>query len=220
MELAYLCIMLYRKPVIIIFLILLSLCATSQYFYGGLGYSFPRTNFVTDSSGNIRFQPGDLGFVMQAGAFAGSNFKGNSWFGTSVSPSMAYNVSSRFRLKAGVSVMQGFGDNYYTGIEGYYNPYSTSGTTTSIFVQGDYILSNKLMVSGAVYKYFSPNNIQIDDPRFKGPEGEGVMFNINYRPARNFEINASFEYGNGTGLYHQNPFYRPSPFSQGPMFGW
>lgn len=220
MELAYLCIMLYRRPAIIIFLIVLSLGAMSQYFYGGLAYTLPRTNFVVDSTGNIRFQPGDLGFVMQAGAIAASGFNNDVWFGTSVSPALAYNVSSRFRVKAGVSIMQGFGDSYSAGFDRYYYPYSTSGTTTSIFVQGDYILNNKLMVSGAVYKYFSPNNIQMDDPRFRGPEGEGVMFNINYRPARNFEINASFEYGSGTGSYHQNPFYRPSPFRGDPMFGW
>ncbi len=184
--------------------------AVGQYYSGGLAYTLPRTNFVIDTTGNIRFQPGDMGFTMQASAFAGSNFNGSSWFGTAISPAFAYNVSSRFRLKAGVSVMQGFGDNYF------YYPYSNAGTTTSIFLQGDYILSNKLMLSGAVYKYFSPYNINIDDPNFKSPEGQGYMLNLNYRPSPHFEINASFEYGHGNGYnpFQPHPTYFGSPFQR------
>lgn len=209
-----------RWIAIFAFLIFLSLGSSGQFFYGGMGYSFPATNFVTDSSGNLRFQPGDLGFTMQAGAFAGSNFRGESWFGTSLSPALAYNISPRFRLKAGVSVTQGFGDSYYETYDRFYYPMNTSGTTTSVFVQGDYILSDKLMLSGAVYKYFSPYNIQVNDPRFKDPEGEGFLFNINYRPTRNLEINASFDYGRGNRFYNPSPFYQPSPFYSDPFRPW
>jgi hypothetical protein len=200
----------------IIFISILSLAfasgAYSQFYYGGIYgyYSFPRTEYVIDSAGNIRFKPHDMGFNMQVGAGAGSNFHGNSWFGTSVSPSFAYNVSGRFRLSAGVSISRGFGGNYYPGYDSFYSPMSTNATTTSVFVKGDYILNNKLMISGAAYKYFSPLNSGINDPRYKSPEGEGVMFNINYRPIRNLEINASFEYGNGTGNYRHDPFYHPA----------
>jgi hypothetical protein len=200
-----------RKFVTIsILLIVLSFGASGQYYYGGLSgyYTFPHTKFVSDSSGNIRFQPGDLGFSLQAGAFAGSDFRGNSWFGTSVSPAVAYNVTSRFRLKAGVTVIQGFGNGYYGFSEGGHTYLNSNPTTTGIFVQGDYILSNKFMVSGAVYKYFSPVNM--NDPNKKGPEGEAYQLNLNYRPVRGLEINASFEYGNGTGMY-RNPFYTPWP---------
>jgi hypothetical protein len=182
-----------------------------QYYYGGMSgyYTFPRTNYTLDSSGNIRFQPGDLGFSLQAGAFAGSNFRGSTWFGTSVSPALAYNVSSRFRIKTGVTIVQGFGNGYYGGFEGSYAQIKNNPTTTGIFIQGDYLLSNKLMLSGAVYKYFSPFNTS--DPTKKGPEGESYQLNLNYRPIRNFEINASFGYSKGTGLYHHDPFYQPWP---------
>ena len=210
-----------RTTAIVIFMLALALDGSSQFFYGGLGYAYPRTNFMVDSSGNVRFQPGDFGFTLSAGAFAGTNFNGDSWFGTSVSPSFAYNVSPRFRLRAGVSLFQGFGDNYYySNFDRYYYPMHTSGTTTSVFVQGDYLLNDKLMLSGSVYKYFSPYNFNSDDPRIQGPDGEGFMFNINYRPAKDFEINASFEYSRGNRLYNPNPFYRPSPFSADPFLRW
>ena len=69
------------------------------------------------------------------------------------------------------------------------------------------------MLSGAVYKYFSPYNIGISDPRYKNPDGEGVLFNVNYHPARNFEINASFEYNKGNSPFYHNPFYQPMMFA-------
>jgi hypothetical protein len=207
------------KKVLIICLVLLSVCfgAKGQYYYGLSGYyDFPRTEYVTDSLGNIRFKPGDMGFSMQAGAFAGSNFHGSSWFGTSLSPALAYNVTGRFRLKAGVTIFQSFGNPAYNGYDGFYRPYDGNNTTTGIFIQGDYILNNKLTISGAFYKYFSPQNIGINDPRYKSPDGESYLLNLNYHPIGNFEINATFEYSNGAGINHYDPFYQPGLFSPGP----
>jgi hypothetical protein len=194
--------------------IALSLSAISQYYYGGLSSSFdiPRTQYTVDSTGNLRFKQGDIGFSMQAGTSFGSNFHGKSSFGTFVSPALAYNISTRFRLKAGVTVFNNFGDPYYAGYDNYYSPVMSSGTTTSVFVQGDYLLNNKLMISGAVYKDFSTFNAHVTDPRLKTPESQGMILNLNYRPTSNFEINASFEYGNGNRSMFHDPFYRNGMF--------
>ncbi len=179
----------------------------------------PGTQYVLDSAtGNLLFKPGDIGFTMQAGTGFAGNFKGNSSFSTYVSPALSYNISPRFRLKAGVTVFQNFGDPYYTGYDGYYSPVMNSGTTTSIFVQGDYLLSNKLMLSGAFYKDFNAFNSNISDPRLKTPESQGMILNLNYRPTQNFEINASFEYGNGTRSALHSPFYPGSMFQDGSMW--
>ena len=193
----------------------ISLSAISQYYYGGLSSSFnmPRTQYVVDSAtGNLRFKPGAIGFTMQAGTGFASNFNGNSSFNTYVSPALAYNISPRFRLKAGVTVFQNFGDPYYAGYDSYYSPVINSGTTTSIFVQGDYLLSNKLMLSGTFYKDFNAFNPNVSDPRLKTPESQGMILNLNYRPTSNFEINASFGYGNGSRSAFNSPFYPGSMF--------
>jgi hypothetical protein len=192
----------------------ISLSAISQLYYGGLSSSFemPRTQYTVDSSGNLRFIKGDIGYSVQLGTGFGSNFHGNSAFSTFVSPAIAYNVSSRFRLKAGVTVSNTFGDPYYAGYDNYYSPVMPYGTTTSVFVRGDYILSNKLMISGALYKDFSTFNAHVTDPRLKAPESQGMILNLNYRPARNFEINASFGYGTGNRSMLHDPFYRNSMF--------
>jgi len=185
-----------------------------QFYYGGLSSTFymPRTQYVMDSTGKLLFKPGDIGFSMQAGTGFAGNFKGYSSFNTYVSPAVAYNVSSRFRLKAGVTVFNNFGDPYISGYDNYYSPVISSGTTTSVFIQGDYLLSNKFMLSGAVYKEFSPFNANITDPRLKIPESQGMILNLNYRPARSFEINASFEYGSGSRSTLNSPFYHHGTF--------
>jgi len=63
------------------------------------------------------------------------------------------------------------------------------------------------MVSGAVYKDFSTMNAITTDQKYKVPDSQGMILNLNYRPTRNFEINASFEYGNGNRSLLHSPFY-------------
>lgn len=206
--------MIKKQSISLIIFLALSLNAISQYYYGGFSSSFniPRTQYMIDSTGNLLFKPGDIGFSLQAGTGFGSNFHGKSSFNTFVSPALAYNVSTRFRLKAGVTVFNNFGDPYYAVYDNYYSPVMSGGTTTSVFIQGDYLLSNKLMISGALYKDFSSINARITDPRLKIPESQGMILNLNFRPAVNFEINASFEYGNGNRSMFHDPFYRNGMF--------
>jgi hypothetical protein len=204
-----------KQIISLVFFLVLSSGAMSQYYYGG-GFSstieMPRTQYVVDSTGNLHFKPGDVGVSVQLGSGISSNFHGKSSFSTYVSPALAYNVSNHFRLKAGVTVFNNFGDPYYAGYDNYYSPVINSGTTTSVFIEGDYLLSNKLMLSGAVYKDFSSFNARITDPRLKMPESQGVMLNLNYRPTEHFEINASFDYGTGNRSAFHDPFYRNGMF--------
>lgn len=201
-----------RKGQIILFLFLIAVVfsAAGQYYYGGLSSSlyFPKTQYVLDSSGNIMFKPGDIGVNVQVGTGIGSNFRGNTAFSTYVAPAISYNVSNRFRLKAGISVNNYSGDPYYGYSDNYFATETANFTTTSVFLQGEYLLSNKFMLSGAVYKEFSPFNAHVSDPRYKAPESQGMILNLNYRPARNFEIDVSFEYGSGRRSVFQDPMYR------------
>jgi hypothetical protein len=204
-----------RKQIISLTVFLaISSVALSQFYYGGASSSFemPRTKYVVDSTGNLRFKPGDVGVNVQVGTGFGSNFHGNSSFYTFASPSLAYNLTTRFRLKTGVTVFNNFGSPLYTGYDPYYSPAISSGTTTSVFVQGDYLLSNKLMISGALYKDFSTFNLHSTDPRLKTPESQGMILNLNYRPTSSVEINASFGYGTGNRSMLHDPFNRNGMF--------
>lgn len=197
-----------------------ALSSRGQFYYGGLSGSFflPRTEFITDSTGKLLLKPGDMGFSLQAGGGVGTLGKGNTWYSTFVAPSFAYNLSSRFRLKAGISFNQLYGDYFYPEAGSPFAPGALS--STSLFVQGDYLLNNKIMLSGAVYKEFFPFNPMVSDPRLKTEGAEGVMFNLNYRPTPGFEINVGIDYSRGYHPFRPNPFHQPGLFSPGFPFGY
>jgi hypothetical protein len=202
-----------KKAVIIIILIIsITGIGYGQFYSGSMSYRFPDRGFMADSSGNILFKPGETHFGMEIGGGIGSNFSGNSMFSTWAAPSFSYNLSKRFRLNAGLSLNSYSGDLYYPGIsENFNSPVKRSVMSTSVFVSGDYLLNNKIMLSGAAYKTFFPSNNTISDPRLKFQESQGVMLNVRYRPTEHFEINAGFEYGNGYSPYR-------SPFAPGGMY--
>ncbi len=112
-----------KSLVLVILLLSLGTGAFSQYFYGGpsFRYRFPQTGYTNDSTGNILFKPGDSHFGMEVGTGFGSNFSGNSIFSSWAAPSFSYNVSKRFRLNAGVSINNYFGNAYYTNGFEYFN---------------------------------------------------------------------------------------------------
>jgi hypothetical protein len=211
-----------KTILIILFSLSLSLSALSQYYYGGLSSSvyFPRTEYMIDSAGRLAFVPKDIGVSVEAGAGFGSYGSGQSVFSTYVAPSFAYNVSNRFRVKAGVRVNNYFGESSYGGTE-ITSPVRPVNST-SIFVQGDYLVSSKIMISAAVYKDFTPFSPNETDPRLKNFDSEGAIFNLKYRPSERFEINATLEYSNGNRNYLYSPFYNPSPFSSpiSSPFSW
>lgn len=207
-----------RKAAIFVFVMLISALASGQYYYGGLSGSLhlPSTQFTVDSSGNMRFVPGDMGFSLEAGGGFAS-FGKAGMYSVYTSPSVAYNISDRFRIRGGVTLYNNFGDLY----PGYGETPAAhhSMTGTRVFVSGDYLLSNKLMLSGSAYKDFTPlNPAFVNDPRMNGGGSEGMIFNIRYSPARNLHINATIEYHNVPGYYRPTPFYNPSPFR--PNYGW
>lgn len=199
---------------ITLFLFIFTTAGYSQYYYGGFSSSlhFPRTEYTVDSDGHLVFVPKDMGVSLEAGAGLGTYGSGQSVFSTYLAPSFAYNVSERFRLKAGFNITNYFGASTINGPDG--SPwYNVPNYTTSIFLQGDYLVNDKLMISGAVYKQISPSNLFLQDPRQQNYDIESGIVNFNYRPSQRFEINASIEYSNGRRNYLYSPFYTPSPFS-------
>ena len=212
-----------KTLLIIIFGLSLSLSSLSQYYYGGLSSSiyFPRTEYTVDSIGHLAFVPKDMGVSLEAGAGLSSYGSGPSIFSTYVAPSFAYNLSNRFRLKAGFRVTNYFGGTTLNAPDGI-SSYQLPNYTTSIFLQGDYLVSDKIMISGAVYKDMTPSNLFVQDPRQKNFDTEGAVVNFKYRPTERFEINATIEYSNGRQNPLYSPFYNPSPFSSpnSSPFSW
>jgi hypothetical protein len=149
----------------------------------------------------------------------GSEFTSASGFGsalnTYVTPSFSYNLSKRFSIGGGISVIQ---TNYFNARPLYQDGQSssTSGNFTSgmIFVSGQYLVSDRLTIYGSAYKQFPITKDPLPYNPFNPVSSrgaQGVDFNVGYRIGDNVYIQAGFHYSDG-----QNPYYN-DPFNNNPF---
>jgi len=159
----------------------------------------------------------------------GSEFTSISGYGsalnTYVTPRVSYNVNKRLSIGGGISVIQ---TNYFNAKSYYQNeqPFSTSGNFTSgmIFVNGQYLVNDRLTISGSAYKQFPISKDPLPYNPFNpvsSKGAQGVDFNIGYRIGNHMYIQAGFRYSEGQNPFYANPFSR-SPFmndSYGSQYG-
>lgn len=149
----------------------------------------------------------------------GSEFTSMSGFGsalnTYVTPSFSYNLSKRFSIGGGLSVIQ---TNYFNARSFYTEgqPSITSGNFTSgmIFVNGQYLVNDRLTIYGSAWKQFPITKDPLPYNPFNPVSAngaQGVDFNVGYRIGDNVYIQAGFHYSDG-----QNPYYN-DPFNNNPF---
>lgn len=159
------------------------------------------------------------------GVTLGTQFSGSRYasaFSTIVSPHLSYRLNDRFSLSGGVSVIN-------TTVNGqFYNPFSTTESTISgnytsalVYLSGNYLVNNRVTVSGTAYKQF---NFLGDVPGSKGflnNDLQGFYMNVKYKIMENVNFEAGFGYSSGVNPY--NPFNRcHDPFNRSfddPFFG-
>ena len=160
----------------------------------------------------------------------GSEFTSISGFGsalnTYVTPRFSYNVNKRLSIGGGISVIQ---TNYFNARSYLQNeqPFSTNGNFTSgmIFVNGQYLVNDRLTISGSAYKQFPITKDPLPYNPFNpvsSKGAQGVDFNIGYRIGDHMYIQAGFRYSDGQNPYCADPFNR-SPFkndSYGSQYGF
>jgi len=160
----------------------------------------------------------------------GSEFTSISGFGsalnTYVTPSFSYNLSKRFSIGGGISIIQ---TNYFNVRSWYQNeqPNSTSGNFTSgmIFVNGQYLVNDRLTISGSAYKQFPITKDPLPYNPFNPVSArgaQGVDFNIGYRIGEHMYIQAGFRYSERQNPYYNDPF-NTNPFmnnSCGSQYGF
>lgn len=174
-----------------------------------------------DTVSPYSFTPGKTNVTLSMGMSVMGNPGGGAYVGSYVSPFVSYNISKRFRLKVGAGIYNNYAGYFYDR----FDPYGSFGhrpaTFSRVMVGGDYLVNEKVTLSGLVYKDFNPFAGNHRETDLRLDEAEGVMFNINYRPSENFEINIGVDYSRGYNPYRHSPFHRQSPFSPYPgMYGW
>jgi hypothetical protein len=162
------------------------------------------------------------------GLSLGSSFATTSGFGsgltTYITPTFSYDVSKRFRIGGGLSYM----NTTLFNVHPYYGSESAAGISTNystamIFVNGSYLVNDRLTIYGSAFKVIplgeNPLPYNPYSPISKNG-AQGVNVNVDYRIGENFHIQAGFGYSQGVNPYRASPFYS-DPFNQGafPAFG-
>ncbi len=130
---------------------------------------------------------------------------------TSIAPSFNYQATPRFNMEFGTSVISGM--NNYSPSSSVFNTNSNLSQPSNqyfLFGHGQYLLTDKLMLTGSFYKSASPNS---------GPTNaafvnyKGLDLGLNYKLSHNITVGAQVRIADGLNTYGQNlysPFYNPS----------
>lgn len=143
-------------------------------------------------------------FGLSAGAFAGTSFGSGEYFGTFVSPQVSYPLTSRFTVSVGMTLTNTFGNPYYyPSSEGGYGYPSANFTRSFLYASGAYQLSERLVVSGTVYKEFNMFDQQSSLSKNYSGDYQGVIMGVDYKIGKNVFIQGQIEISN-------NPYHRQS----------
>ena len=173
------------------------------------------------------FQKGKFDYGLNLGSEFTSASGFGSAFSTQVSPHFYYNVSKRFRIGGGITAANTgyinakplFGNESVHGSSGNF-------TTAGIFVSGQYLVNDRLTITGSAFKIFPVSRDPLPYNPFNpvSPNGaQGINFNVGYKVGKNMYIQAGFRYSEGLSPYNNsNGRYPADPFHQGsfvPGFG-
>lgn len=194
-----------NRITIIIPVLLLFICKTSfaQIYY--TDSDSVKNHSLSFFDNNISLSEGKrFGFAMEMGmGMYGSKYSSGAY--SYISPFLSYKATSRLRLDFGARYFQGFGNFLTNENDGFgYNP---SGL--SVFVRGNYLLTDRLLVSGTVYKTFDlgPNNLSQD---FYGNQRNfdnyGFILGLDYKISEKSVIGIQIDFSSGVGPAN-NPFF-------------
>ena len=147
-----------------------------------------------------------LSYSLSTGASFSNGF-GNAQF---VTPSARYQVSNRFRVNAGLTYM--YVSSYNTPAvtpEGTTVMYRNNGGSHYIASVGvDYLASERLILSGNIWKDFSNLPTQNMNYGLYNRGRMGADFQATYKITENFSISGGLRYREG-GSPFGSPFYDP-----------
>jgi hypothetical protein len=132
-------------------------------------------------------------------------------FGVYTAPHVSYKVSDRWRLNFGARIQNTNFLNYYSPFNPYFpeftQTFENNITQTLLYVESEYMLHPRLMISTRAFKEVSVFDQPQVNPRVLDLNSEGVSVGFNYRLTENLHFGAEFGYSKGRNPY--NPFFNP-----------
>jgi hypothetical protein len=165
-----------------------------------------RTDSILLPAGDARgYNPLPL-HKLNVGIQAGTQFTATSGYGsgfsTFLSPTLTYPVSKRFLVSGGFSVVNtslyGY-KPYFSFSEG--PSYSGNFTQATVWVSGQYLLSDRLTIAGTAYKTFDIFGEKPGNSVFYKTNPQGAYFNVGYKINDFMHIEAGFGYSQGYNGY-------------------
>lgn len=168
-----------------------------------------------------------LGQLSQRTSFslnAGAMFAGRFGSASYVSPTMAYQVSRRFSVFGGATLLRttpgvAYGYAYPGSDVAYGSARPGFYGTTRMLIQGggQYAVSPRLTLTGSAWKDLTPGGYTVNPYAGFGTNlGQGVNLRADYHITENFSISGGLRMSNGTSAY---PGYSPM-YSPGMPFGY
>jgi len=167
------------------------------------------------NAGDRLYQPGKIGW----GVTLGSEFSAISGYGSGinsfVAPYFSYNLNKRLQLGGGISFIQ---TNYFKTRAWFQGEQkqTISGNFSNaiIFVNGQYLVNERLTISGSAYKQFPAGQDPLPYNPFSPVSSrgaQGINFDMGYRIGDHMYIQAGFRYSDGRSPYYPDSFNR-DPF--------
>ena len=156
-----------------------------------------------------------LSYTLSMGASYNSHF-GASTF---VQPTARYQVTDRFRGYASFTYVSSLPRNYaFTTEEGTIVRRSQGNSQYIVSVGGDYLVNDKLILSGNVWKDLSNMPQELGAyTNYNYMGHQGADFSATYKISDKFSVSGAIRYTDGASPYY-NPYYN-SGFGNSP-FGY
>jgi hypothetical protein len=144
---------------------------------------------------------------LHVGIQAGTEFMTTSGYGsgfsTFLSPTLTYPVSKRFLVSGGISIV----NTSFYGYKPYYsfpgeNSYSGNITQAMLWVSGQYLLSDRLTITGTAYKTIDILGEKPGNSSFYKTNPQGAYLNFGYKINDHMHIDAGFGYSQGSNGYN------------------
>jgi len=151
-------------------------------------------------------------YGMEIGAMIGTS--GN--FSTYYKPKMSFLISPRFAINTGFMYVNTVANNFPVFSEYGYQTFSGNLSQYSAFIEGQYKMSDKLTVAGAIYYDFTSYNTQLG---FDNNNSLNAIDNVGYSASFTYKVSDSFQLsGEIRSNASNSPFNRYNNFGVGSSF--
>jgi hypothetical protein len=144
----------------------------------------------------------------------GTSYIGGLGTFTTIAPDINYQLTPKLNMEVGGMFVSGYGNFSQIGAVGNGSQSSIIHSTNQslIYAKGQYYLSNRLTITGSLFKTMNNAASQQVNPYFM--DYKGMNIGLDYKISQHMSFGAQFNMSNGNNLFNQNRVGIFSPYSQ------